>query len=185
MESISYRTGRYGQKLSYRQVNRYRNTHDSYRLKYRSLPDYTGRIAEYWTSRPKNGYRAVLKTWRKWKKLAAESSWCRLHWLFSHVVGHSPSLRPSILSSCFSFFFFLFSFDRDCSSCAFCFSCVWLSFFFFYLRINVWLLFNCFVWVLVVCVWLLFCVSFDTHMNSNEFKFQIYFIFRLVATHIW
>ena len=133
MESILYRTSRYGRNLSYRQVNWYRNTHDSFRLKYQSLPNYTGRTAKYRKSQPKNGYRAVLKTWRKWKKLAAESSRCRFHWLFYHVVDHSPSLRPSILSSRFSFFFFffffcfflfLFSFDRDCSSCAFCFSCV-------------------------------------------------------------
>nr|XP_023875623.1 UPF0481 protein At3g47200-like [Quercus suber] len=62
VELIPYRTGRYGQNLSYRQVNRYRNTHDSYRLKFRSLPDYTGRTAEYRTSRPKNGNRAGLKT---------------------------------------------------------------------------------------------------------------------------
>ena len=123
-------------------VNRYRNIHDSYRLKYRSLLDYTGRTAEYRTSRPKNGYRAVLKTWRKWKKLAAENSRCRPHWLFSHVVGHSPSLPPSVLSSRFTFFFFFFffcffcfffSFDRYCSSCAFCFSCVGgFCFFFFF-----------------------------------------------------
>ena len=140
VESIPYRTGWYSQNLSYRQVNWHRNTHDSYCLKYRSLPDYTGHTAKYRTSWPKNGYRVVLKTWRKWKKLAAKSSQCHLHWLFSHVVDHSPNLRPSILSSRFSFFFFfffcffffLFSFDWDCSSCAFCFSCVWLSFFFFF-----------------------------------------------------
>ena len=66
----------------------------------------------------------------------------------------------------------------------FCLALVFFFFFFFY-RISVWLLFNCFVWVLVVCVWLLFCVSSETHVNSNEFKFQIYLIFRLAATHIW
>ena len=54
--------------------------------------------------------------------------------------------------------------------------CVALVFFFFFLffwRISVWLLFNCFVWVLT------------PHGNSNEFKFQIYLTFRLAATHIW
>ena len=113
MESISYRTGRYSRNLSYRQVNRYRNTHDSYSLKYWSLLDYTKRTAEYPTYRLKNGNWAVLKTWRKWKKLAVESSRCHPYWLFSHVVGHFPSLPPSVLSSRFSFFFFFFfSFDR-------------------------------------------------------------------------
>ena len=33
---IPYHTGRYGQKFSYRNLNRYRNTFVSYRLKYRS-----------------------------------------------------------------------------------------------------------------------------------------------------
>ena len=52
--------------------------------------------------------------------------------------------------------------------------CVALVFsFFFFWRISVWLLFNCFVWVLT------------PHENSNEFKFQIYLTFRLAATHIW
>ena len=79
-----------------------------------------------------------------------------------------PSLHPSVLSSHFSFFFFFFffNFDRD-----------WISLVVpFVLVVCVCvrvgrgrgggdLLFNCLVWVL------------PPHVNSNEFKFQIYLDF--------
>ena len=110
-------------------MNRYKNTHDLYRLKYRSLTNYTEHTAEYWTSWLKNGYRAVLKTWRKWKKLVAEGHDVVLIGCFPMLSAIPPAFlllfypAASLLFFIF-FFFFFFSFDRDYSSCAFCFSCV-------------------------------------------------------------
>ena len=108
--------------------------------------------------------------------------------MMSSLLVVFPCYRPFPQPSSFCFirpllFYFLFSSSSSSvltetillvpSVLVVCVALVFSFFFFFFWRISVWLLFNCFVWVLT------------PHENSNEFKFQIYLTFRLAATHIW
>ena len=51
-KSTPYRSGRYGRYLSYRSVNRYRNTYVSFRFKFQPIPDCTGLTGENQVFRP-------------------------------------------------------------------------------------------------------------------------------------